>query len=143
MVDLSTLESLNVGKNAMTGTLDVCSKLVFLRQLVVDQNSFTGALPSLATPLLTHYIASTNHLQGTIPVSVGVLWNLQVLALDHNMALNGTLVPSQPPQLEQLTKLSILNLVQTNITGTISQALANQLKELHLSSQLSIGGSRT
>ena len=142
MVELSKLENLNVGRNGMTGTLDVCSKLVFLRQLVLDQNSFTGTLPSLASPLLTQYIVSTNQLRGTIPASVGVLWNLEVLALDHNAALNGTLVPSQPPQLEQLTKLSILNLVETNIDGTLSQTLANQLQELHLSAHLVIGGSR-
>ncbi|KAM0832844.1 hypothetical protein ACQ4PT_064642 [Festuca glaucescens] len=111
--NLQYLNSLGLGGNHLSGTIEWISRLTKLEGLYMEMNNFTGSIPS----------------------SVGNLANLNLLYLENNQ-FEGVL----PPSLQKLTQLSDLDLSCNNLQGNIS-LLGNlkQLINLNLSSNLFAG----
>jgi Leucine-rich repeat (LRR) protein len=149
---LSLLEILNVGENAMVGSLQGCAGLERLQQLYVDQNLFQGLLPSFTTPSLVNLVASNNQLTGSLPdtLVVGAVQTfdnttavvvvpsstLKVLELRDN-GFSGSIPATL---LADLSNLKVLDLSANNdLVGTIPSYLVTQLDELYLPPKVGIG----
>ncbi|KAB2620521.1 receptor-like protein kinase [Pyrus ussuriensis x Pyrus communis] len=114
LAGMSNLVWLGISNNSLgynqEGDLDFLSSLVNctnLQILLISDNNFGGMLPE-------------NWMRGNIPVSVGNLFNLEVLAFDANL-LTGTI----PSSIGRLNKLNALYLNSNGLSGTIPSSLGN------------------
>ncbi|CAM0958870.1 unnamed protein product [Alopecurus aequalis] len=137
--NIAALETLALDLNNLEGHMDFLSTLSNCRNLqdiLIDANSFTGALPqhigNLTSRLVTFSAKvsgltqtyqmdlSSNFLVGSIPKSIGELKMLTYLNLSHN-SFGG---PIGDP-LQKLNNLASLDLSFNNISGTIPMFLEN------------------
>jgi hypothetical protein len=123
------MDILYLNRNQLTGSIDVLCEIPSLRQLYLENNLFTGTLPeclSGVANLSSLYLASNQHLHGTIPEAWGSLNKLQFIDLSENFVF-GTL----PQSFAQLSQLTFLYLFNNRLSGTIPQAYS-QLRHLSL-----------
>eukprot|EP00253_Pinus_taeda_P009317 PITA_09317 len=160
---LKQLQSLTLSKNQLfsssTTGLSILTALTncsTLRKIDFSINHLRGRLPSSVGQLSTKLQLmdlGTNGLVGEIPLQIGNLTGLTLLALDHN-SFTGT-VPSSlkmlqkmerlymggnylqgnlPVQIGQLRSLGLLAMEENNLSGKIPDSIANlwQLRYLYL-----------
>ncbi|XP_077226177.1 putative receptor-like protein kinase At3g47110 [Tasmannia lanceolata] len=107
----------------LVGTLSpAISNLTFLREIYLQQNSFSGQIPQDIGRLfrLRYLVMSNNSLGGEIPSNLTHCRDLGVIELGYN-ELTGKI----PIQLSTLPKLSWLFLYNNNLTGSIPPQLGN------------------
>ncbi|KAJ9153040.1 hypothetical protein P3X46_026529 [Hevea brasiliensis] len=100
--------------------------------LDISDNLLCGQVPKKIGTMMPHlesFVISTNHLRGTIPVSVCELKNLAILDLSANH-LSGRL----PRCWKKLQDLKVVDLANNNLSGHIpfSFGFMQQLLSLHL-----------
>lgn len=126
------LQVLDLGLNALNGSIPNLKALSALRSLRLHNNLLTGAVPPFTSNLaLVELWLQGNQLSGTIPSSLAGLQQLTTLWLCCNR-LSG----SMPEALGNLSSLVSLRLNSNALTGQIPQTLGrlSQLQELVLSS---------
>eukprot|EP00253_Pinus_taeda_P016718 PITA_16718 len=160
---LTQLQKLLLGGNQLVSssntdlpiltTLTNCSAL---RKLTLDQNYFSGRLPSSVGHLsrkIDFVSLESNRLVGKIPPQIGNLTSLTTLSLAGNSFTgpipvtlknlqilerlylgNNNLQGNIPMEIGQLKKLGLLSLNNNNLIGRIPDSIANltQLKYLYL-----------
>eukprot|EP01018_Ginkgo_biloba_P040432 Gb_05285 [translate_table: standard] len=134
--NMSSLTSLDLSGNEFTGEIaDNLSHLRFLTHLDLRYNLLNGTIPSSLANLsaLQYLYLAGNHLQGGIPYSFGKLSSLTHLDLSNNQ-ISGTL----PPSLALLSSLGMLDLSSNSMLGVISETLLENLTKL---SVLDLSGS--
>lgn len=104
--NLKALRHLFTYKNALSGTLDVVTKMIAMEKLRLEENQFSG----------------------TVGSGFGALMNLQVLVLSDNDKILGEL----PPELGQLSKLSRLMAPNTNIDGIVPEEVCSLTRDYAL-----------
>ncbi|PON95097.1 Mitogen-activated protein kinase kinase kinase [Trema orientale] len=114
---LDALKILSLRSNRLNGTLppDILS-LPSLRYVYLQDNNFSGSIPSSLSPHLTVFDLSFNSLTGKIPATIQNLSHLIGLNLQNN-SLTGSI-----PDFN-LTKLKHLNLSYNHLNGSIPTAL--------------------
>ena len=98
--------------------------------LYLDNNQFTGTIPSSELPpLLQHWSICNNRLTGTLPPALFLLPsfqnNIKSFQFNSNLNLFGTL----PTEIGLLTKLELLEGDTNEFTGTIPSEIG-QLEDL-------------
>jgi Leucine-rich repeat (LRR) protein len=114
--NLTTLKLLNLENNLLTGSLDVLARLPKLTHIVLDDNNFTGSVP---TNNFQHIEIMNNSLSGELPLSIfrnGSM--LLVLKLSRNQ-ISGTLPDALP------SGLAILRLDQNLLSGTLPNSMCD------------------
>ncbi|KAJ0571770.1 putative non-specific serine/threonine protein kinase [Helianthus annuus] len=114
---LSSLESLNLGNNQLTGPIR--SEIRYLRRLKdlnFSSNQLTGRIPLELGELrsLENLDLGSNDLDGQIPISLGHLAHLYFLDLQENK-LSGPI----PSSFENFTNIEYLYLQKNQLTGPI------------------------
>lgn len=126
---LDQLRILSLKNNSLSGSIPDLSRLVNLKTLLLDHNSFSGFFPLSLLPL--HHLLildlSHNNLTGSIPNDINGLDRLTSLRLDSNR-FNGSV-----PPLNQ-SSLVILNVSSNNLTGPVP--VTPTLKKFTISSFL-------
>ncbi|PWA71060.1 concanavalin A-like lectin/glucanase domain-containing protein [Artemisia annua] len=109
--------------------LEEIAALTYLAVLKLDQNAFTGTLPTFLGNISAMVILSLAHNQffGTIPKELGNLKELAMLAVSSNN-FSGTL----PPELGNLPKLEFLWASDSPFSGKIPSFIGNWTKLLQL-----------
>ncbi|KNA13054.1 hypothetical protein SOVF_120330 [Spinacia oleracea] len=113
--------AVDLQSSMLTGSLSLhVGKLRFLKQLLLQNNSFLGPIPSESGYLhrLQYLFLSDNSFQGEIPSSITGCSSLVVLDVVSNR-LEGQI----PPGIGSLSKLQILQLSVNNLTGTVPPSL--------------------
>ncbi|KAJ7947134.1 Receptor-like protein kinase [Quillaja saponaria] len=120
----SMLQRLDLSSNNFTGILpsDMCHAIPKLEFLYLNQNHFSGKLPSgwHECKELIHIYMFENRFMGYIPTEIGNSTLLQVLALSSN-SLQGSI----PREIGDLRNLQFLLLGQNNLTGLIPPSIFN------------------
>ncbi|XP_068316491.1 putative receptor-like protein kinase At3g47110 [Pyrus communis] len=127
---LSNLYSLILGKNNLgkdeEGDLDFISSLVNCTKLTefeFSDNNFGGVLPESISNLSTELkqmLSGGNQIRGRIPIGIGNLINLEVLAFEGNL-LTGTI----PSSIGKLKRLDALYLNENKLSGIIPSSIGN------------------
>lgn len=121
--NLNELYWLDLGDNQLTGTIPVSNKkapgldqLLHTKHFHFNKNKLSGPIPDklFSTNMsLIHLLLDGNQLTGEIPESLGLVQSLEVLRLDKNY-LTGAV-----PSINNLSKVSELNLANNKLTGTV------------------------
>lgn len=116
---LDALTTLSLHSNALTGNLpsDITS-LPSLRFIFIQQNKFSGEIPSSLSLLLKFIDLSFNSFSGEVPTTIQNLTHLTGLNLQNN-SLTGS-IPNV-----NLPKLTQLNMSNNQLNGSIPPSLAN------------------
>ncbi|XP_028962260.1 putative receptor-like protein kinase At3g47110 [Malus domestica] len=115
----------NLG-NDEEGDLDFISSLVNCTKLTlfdVRGNNFGGVLPESISNLsteLNQMVIGRNRIRGRIPIGIGNLINLEVVASEGNL-LTGTI----PSSIGKLKRLDSLDLKENKLSGTIPSSIGN------------------
>lgn len=113
LVQLRSLQYLELSENRLTGSLPSLSFLPELQFVNLGRNQFTGGIPAIAGLIHLQYInLGNNELSGGIPSLAG-LPSLETLFLGFNH-LTGSI-----PSLSGLTSLQYLGLGYNELTGNI------------------------
>lgn len=114
--------AISLGNNALSGYLHDCvGRLTHLTSLDVSQNSLTGTLPTLTTlTQLTHLAVNNNGFSGALPSDLGQLTTLTRVSMQQN-AFSG----SVPSGYSALTLLDTLNLASNQLTGAVPEIYGN------------------
>jgi Leucine-rich repeat (LRR) protein len=128
------LNVLSFGNNTFEGQIPTeLAQCMDLRDIDFGFNNLTGDIDSVIKMLPRHVAElglSNNRLSGTIPTSIGMLTNLNVLNLAENH-LNGTI----PTEIGLLTEVQVLGLFSNQLTGTVPSSLASlPLSKSHIQS---------
>ncbi|XP_062188529.1 phytosulfokine receptor 2 [Phragmites australis] len=119
--DLTSLENLAAHSNSFSGPLPPSMSLLpSLRVLDLRNNSLSGPIARVnfsGMPFLASIDLATNHLNGTLPVSLAGCRELKSLSLAKNR-LTGQL-PEDYIQLASLSMLSLSNNSLRNISGAL------------------------
>jgi Leucine-rich repeat (LRR) protein len=130
--NLKKLEVLGLGKNHFNGPIPDFSGFNNLWWLDLADNDFSGSIPqSVATlPNLKALLLNDNSLSGSIPPMLWSRTTLELIRLDGNHELTGTISTS----IGSLTELKVLVLSNNKMSGTIPSSIGNltKLKELNL-----------
>ncbi|CAN6196630.1 unnamed protein product [Urochloa humidicola] len=120
--DLAALENLAAHSNGFSGPLPPSlSQLSSLRVLDLRNNSLSGPIARVnfsGMPFLASVDLATNHLNGTLPVTLADCQDLKSLSLAKNM-LTGQL-PQNYSRLASLSMLSLSNNSLHNISGALT-----------------------
>ncbi|KAK3437001.1 hypothetical protein EUGRSUZ_C01820, partial [Eucalyptus grandis] len=124
--------SLNLMSKGLGGLLSPhVGNLSFLRNLVLQNNSFRGEIPQSIGHLfrLHHLVLGINSFSGQMPTNLSQCSNLEILYLIDNQ-----LVGKIPDELGSLSKLRVLGLSRNNLAGSIPHSIGNlsQLCKLSL-----------
>ncbi|CAH9098152.1 unnamed protein product [Cuscuta europaea] len=116
---MDALRVLSLRGNHLSGPLpsDILS-IPTLQTVYLQDNNFTGQIPTSLSPRLVIIDLSSNSLSGDIPVSIKNLTHLSVLKLQNNF-LSGSI-----PNLES-SKLNFLNLSHNMLNGSIPDSFQN------------------
>lgn len=119
LTNLDQLRVLSLKNNSLTGPIPDLSKLVNLKSLFLDHNSFSGTFPRSIFSLhrLKTLDFSRNNLTGPVPKGLASLDRLYYLRLDLNR-FNGPI-----PAFNQ-SSLQTFNVSRNNLTGAIPVTLA-------------------
>ncbi|KAG4101490.1 L domain-like protein [Neocallimastix lanati (nom. inval.)] len=99
--------------------------LVELRELALDNNKLTGAIPDISgLTKLTTLALNNNELEGAIPINIAT--DLTKLILNNNK-LTGTI----PAEIGKLTKLQTINLGSNQLEGEIPENILTISSSLH------------
>ncbi len=130
------LKTLNLNALNLHWTLPASiNTLEHLEYLALDENYFTGSLPTLdASTQLIELNLSNNAFQGTLPESWGNLTNLIDLSVWGRGMQNRGIVGSLPSSWANLTNLEQLNISFTKLTGPLpaSWSALTNLDELKI-----------
>lgn len=126
---MKTLVNLRLHKNDFYGELPNFSDAILLETAHFDDNFFKGPLPQFGSKRLRELYLDKNSLTGAIPVSYGNHPKLQVLS-----ARNNDISSTIPASLAKATNLGVLDLSYNKISGELSETLSQltQLKQLYL-----------
>ena len=111
---LTHLQRLDLNGNDLSGAIPVALAGLFdLHMLGLSHNNLSGAIPPELGGLtqLDQLYLSSNQLSGAIPPELGRMTNLRVLMLYSNRDLTGAL----PKNLQQLSRLTFLNIYNTDV----------------------------
>jgi hypothetical protein len=114
-IDTTSLESVYLHDNALAGTFSPIIRGSGIKYLNAARNKLSGAIPSSIGTPTTGFInileldLSYNSLVGSIPASFSALRYLQKLRLQNN-GIGGAM-----PNMGQMTSLSVLNMINTNM----------------------------
>nr|XP_043612083.1 probable LRR receptor-like serine/threonine-protein kinase At3g47570 [Erigeron canadensis] len=115
--------TLNLWSGGLSGSISpAVGNLSFLRELLLNNNSFTGTLPQEVGRLsrLRRLGISNNSLSGEIPSNISRCLNLLALNLSGNQFIG-----IFPNEFESLTKLQVIDLHLNNLTGEIPKFIGN------------------
>eukprot|EP00750_Incisomonas_marina_P003842 INCI13419.1.p1 GENE.INCI13419.1~~INCI13419.1.p1 ORF type:complete len:1236 (+),score=245.68 INCI13419.1:428-3709(+) len=122
---------LTLAYNKIPGRLPsaLCTQLQGLTQLWLNDNQFTGSIPTQIGELssLQVLMLQNNRLSGPLPSDLGRLLQLSELNIETN-ALTGTL----PTELGQLQQLRLLNLRGNRLSGGFPDELCGMAELQHL-----------
>lgn len=126
---MKTLVNLRLHKNDFYGELPNFSDAILLETAHFDDNFFKGPLPQFGSQRLRELYLDKNSLTGAIPVSYGNHPKLQVLS-----ARNNDISSTIPASLAKATNLGVLDLSYNKLSGELSETLSQltQLKQLYL-----------
>lgn len=120
--DLRSLEHFTAHSNGFSGSLPPSlSSLSSLRDLNLRNNSLSGPITHVnfsGMPLLASVDLATNHLNGTLPVSLADCGNLKSLSLARNKLMGQ--LPEDYGRLRSLSMLSLSNNSLHNISGALT-----------------------
>ncbi|XP_020233412.1 receptor like protein 21 [Cajanus cajan] len=119
---LTNLAYVDISQNSLNGTLPKCVNMPDLRYLYLQNNKFSGPIPTFLTNssfLLTMNLVD-NKFSGQIPWWISSLLNLRILLLKKNK-LDGLI----PIDVCQLKNISIMDLSQNNFSRSIPPCLNN------------------
>lgn len=120
--DLASLQHLSAHSNGFSGSLPPSlSSLSSLRDLNLRNNSLSGPIAHVnfsGMPLLASVDLATNHLNGSLPVSLADCSDLKSLSIAKNR-LTGKL-PEDYSRLSSLSMLSLSNNSLHNISGALT-----------------------
>ncbi|KAM0924717.1 hypothetical protein ACQ4PT_004660 [Festuca glaucescens] len=158
--NIITLKRLVLSYNNFYGNMDFLSALSGCRQLeqlILDHNSFVGALPEHMGNLsaqFTHFIANRNNITGSLPGTISNLSSLQLIDLGYNQfnaipesismmenlvlldISNNDILGPLPTQIGMVFSLQRLFLERNEISGSIPNSIGNlsRLEYIDLSS---------
>ncbi|CAO2037909.1 unnamed protein product [Urochloa humidicola] len=155
-----TVDNIMAYNNHFTGEFPgtVWSKFPNLTTVLIQNNSFTGVLPTELSPLISRVEIGNNRFSGAIPASAmglkvftaennwfshGLPEDMSKLASLNELSLAGNPISgSIPASIKALKRLNYLNLSSNQLTGTIPAAigLLPVLSVLDLSNNTLIGG---
>ncbi|KAG4954919.1 hypothetical protein JHK87_040513 [Glycine soja] len=117
---LDSLKILSLHSNGLRGNLpsDILS-IPSLQYVNLQQNNFSGLIPSTISPKLIALDISSNNFSGSIPTTFQNLSRLTWLYLQNN-SISGAI-----PDLKNLTSLKYLNLSYNNLNGSIPNSIIN------------------
>ncbi len=126
---MKTMVNLRLHKNDFYGELPNFSDAILLETAHFDDNFFKGPLPQFGSQRLRELYLDKNSLTGAIPVSYGNHPKLQVLS-----ARNNDISSTIPASLAKATNLGVLDLSYNKLSGELSETLSQltQLKQLYL-----------
>jgi len=126
---MKTLVNLRLHKNDFYGDLPNFSDAILLETAHFDDNFFKGPLPQFGSQRLRELYLDKNSLTGAIPISYGGHPKLQILS-----ARNNDLSSTIPASLASATNLGVLDLSYNKLSGELSQNLSQltQLRQLYL-----------
>lgn len=111
---LDQLRVLSLQNDSLSGPIPDLSKLINLKSLFLDRNSFSGSFPSSVVTL--HRIRtldlSSNDLTGPIPAQLAALDRLNYLRLDSN-GFNGSVPPFNQ------SSLRVFNVSGNDLSGAV------------------------
>lgn len=114
---------LGTGKGDDLGFLNSLVNCTLLEVLSLSKNRLSGKLPnSIAnfSSRLTYFYISANSISGSVPMGIGNLKNLIIIATEKNL-----ITGSIPISVGYLPKLQVLSLFANNISGEIPSSLGN------------------
>ncbi|GFP94196.1 leucine-rich repeat receptor protein kinase exs [Phtheirospermum japonicum] len=146
--DLENLNVIDLSDNKLSGTIfpKIDYKLKYLRQLILDNNNFSGSLPSTIGHLtnLLELSLHSNSFSGNLPKEVGSLHLIQSLDISGNSfsgdlprslgnltsllffsARQNVLTGPIPPEIGKLKNLQILDLSWNSFSGTVPEGVSN------------------
>ncbi|KAL3641661.1 hypothetical protein CASFOL_012476 [Castilleja foliolosa] len=147
--NLEYLRVIDLSNNRLSGTIifpKIGYKLKYLRRLILDDNAFSGSIPSTIGNLtnLLELSLHSNSFTGNLPKEVGNLHLMQSLDISGN-SFSGNLPSSLgnltsllyfsarqnmfigpvPPEIGNLIKLRILDLSWNSISGNVPEGVSN------------------
>ncbi|XP_044405983.1 receptor-like protein EIX2 [Triticum aestivum] len=115
----SSVESLNIRNNQITGFLPSTMEFMRAEEMDFSSNQLGGPIPKLPITL-TDLDLSRNNLVGPLPLDFGAP-GLETLILYNNM-ISGAI----PSSLCKLRSLRLLDLSRNNLNGSVSDCLVNE-----------------
>jgi len=121
-------EHLFLGDNRLEGSFPAnFGEFTTLKSIHLYQNTLTGSLPNLSGfAVLKELHLYFAWLTGTIPSDWGELGQIESLDVSHNIALSGIL----PPTLKLLPNLQYLDLRNTRLSGALPDLIDNMTESI-------------
>ncbi len=113
---LTKLNSLKLGKNDLNGTTPNYLFQMPLEELQLEENSFTGSIPSSMNTTLKTIDLSSNFLTGTIPKEFGAATGLQIFRANDNYFTG-----SIPNEIGNLSELLYFEIEGNQISGMLPE----------------------
>ncbi|KAL3682932.1 hypothetical protein R1sor_000954 [Riccia sorocarpa] len=132
LLNISSLISLNLDDNQLTGLPNYWASLVHLKELHLAGNKFTGSIPQdIGKVSSLHMILdlSRNYFIGSIPDEFGNLRLLEVLDLSHNN-LSGEI----PASLDTMVSLTFVDISFNNFLGVLPPSWSRIISEASITS---------
>ncbi|KAL1162486.1 hypothetical protein V6Z11_A07G203800 [Gossypium hirsutum] len=126
ILELAKLELLDLSGNPLKlrkpGLRSLLHNLTNLRQLYLTDVTLSSSVPKMLTNFysLTVLILSNCDLRGKFPTAVFELPNLELLSLESNQELSGSL-----PDVQENHSLSKLSLANTRFSGQLPESIGN------------------
>ncbi|KAK9911719.1 hypothetical protein M0R45_035614 [Rubus argutus] len=122
LFNISSLTSLSLSQNNLTGGLPDNIHLPNIYELYLSHNQFDGLIPSTLWQCkqLFYLMLSENKFSGNIPNNIGNLTKIEEIWLDNNN-LTGTI----PHEIGHLPNLQKLVLGENNLNGVIPSSIFN------------------
>ena len=127
--NLANLELLGLHENYLEGPLPNMSKWTKLRALYLDDNEFSGELPTSigAMVSLTDLRLNGNRFYSSIPSEIGNLQSLEEMYMQQN-----TFSGSLPSEMSKLTSLREMQLYDNRISGEIPSDMFSSMAQLEV-----------